>query len=103
MTQQEVIRQDIEQNPSGFQTFEVATMEDDAAPIADWLTELSGTPPLDPGINEVWLFHGTGDTAAQKITSNVFKVNLAGSNAGTLYGRGIYLAERPSKSDEYAQ
>merc|ERR1712187_321410 len=25
----------------------------------------------------------------------------AGSNAGTLYGRGIYLAESCSKSDEY--
>ena len=28
-------------------------------------------------------------------------MDLAGSNAGTLYGRGIYLAEASSKSDEY--
>lgn len=29
-------------------------------------------------------------------------MQLAGSNAGTLYGPGLYLAENSSKSDEYA-
>jgi len=56
---------------------------------------------LDRGANEAWLFHGTNDNAAEKITSGDFLVTLAGSNAGTLYGKGLYLAESVSKSDEY--
>merc|ERR1712079_775839 len=46
---------------------------------------------------------GTNTFAANKITTGNFKINLAGSNAGTLYGRGIYLAENASKSDEYTK
>lgn len=48
-----------------------------------------------------WLFHGTSASGAIGITSSDFKISLAGSAAGTLYGRGIYLAECSSKSDEY--
>merc|ERR1712178_606794 len=56
---------------------------------------------VDSDANEEFLFHGTNDAAAESITKGDFLVNLAGSNAGTLYGRGIYLAESVSKSDEY--
>jgi len=28
---------------------------------------------------------------------------MAGTNAGTLYGKGVYFAEASSKSDEYAE
>merc|ERR1712023_543081 len=56
---------------------------------------------LDSDANEEFLFHGTNDAAADGITRGDFLVNLAGSNAGTLYGRGVYLAESVSKSDEY--
>jgi hypothetical protein len=58
---------------------------------------------LDSDAHEEFLFHGTNDTAADCITKGDFLVNLAGSNAGTLYGRGVYLAESVSKSDEYTQ
>jgi hypothetical protein len=58
---------------------------------------------LDSDANEAFLFHGTNDDAAGKITRGDFLVNLAGSNAGTLYGRGVYLAESVSKSDEYTK
>jgi len=58
-------------------------------------------PDLDDGLNEQWLFHGTSKAGADGITSTDFRLNLAGSNAGTLYGRGVYLAECCSKSDEY--
>lgn len=51
----------------------------------------------------VWLFHGTSTEAATLITRGDFLVDKAGSNAGTLYGRGIYLAESCSKSDEYSR
>ena len=31
-----------------------------------------------------------------------FNINLAGKNAGSLYGRGVYFAENCTKSDEYS-
>ena len=54
----------------------------------------------DKDTNTVWLFHGTSTEAAELITRGDFLVDKAGSNAGTLYGRGIYLAESCSKSDD---
>lgn len=57
---------------------------------------------LDTEANCAWLWHGTNDEAAACITKGDFLINKAGSNAGTLYGRGIYLAESCSKSDEYS-
>lgn len=59
--------------------------------------------PLMPSVNEVFLFHGTSADAAAKITQSNYRVNFAGSHAGTLYGRGIYLAENSTKSDEYTR
>ena len=41
--------------------------------------------------------------AAEAITQEDFRLSMAGSNAGTLFGRGIYLAECVSKSDEYTE
>jgi hypothetical protein len=58
---------------------------------------------LDSDAHEEFLFHGTNDDAAACITQGDFLVNLAGSNAGTLYGKGVYLAESVSKSDEYTK
>ena len=52
--------------------------------------------------SEVYLFHGTKPIAADKITRDNFRVDLAGSSTGTLYGRGIYLGEHCTKADEYA-
>eukprot|EP00929_Paragymnodinium_shiwhaense_P101550 TRINITY_DN64714_c0_g1_i1.p1 TRINITY_DN64714_c0_g1~~TRINITY_DN64714_c0_g1_i1.p1 ORF type:complete len:477 (-),score=60.18 TRINITY_DN64714_c0_g1_i1:715-2145(-) len=57
---------------------------------------------LDPSVNEVYLFHGTKPSAAESIAQSDFLVSLAGSHAGTLYGKGIYFAESCTKSDEYA-
>jgi hypothetical protein len=58
---------------------------------------------LHNDVNEQFLFHGTNDKAAAGITKGDFLVTLAGSNAGTLYGKGVYLAESVSKSDEYTE
>lgn len=57
---------------------------------------------LDPHANSAWLYHGTNDEAAAMISRGDFLIERAGSNAGTLFGRGIYLAESCSKSDEYS-
>ena len=58
---------------------------------------------LREDVNEALLFHGTSEAAAEAITNEDFRINLSGKNAGTLYGRGIYLAESCSKSDEYTE
>jgi len=52
--------------------------------------------------NEFYLFHGTKPSAAKCICESDFLIKKAGSNAGTLYGPGLYFAESSSKSDEYA-
>lgn len=58
--------------------------------------------PLEEAIGEVYLWHGTTPTGAQGITTEGFRLDLAGSHAGTMFGKGVYLAECSSKSDEYA-
>jgi len=58
---------------------------------------------LEDRINEWYLFHGTSASAAMNICSSDFKMRLAGSATGTLYGRGSYLAESITKADEYAK
>ena len=40
------------------------------------------------GVNEHWLYHGTSLDGERGITEGDFRLNLAGSNAGTLYGAG---------------
>lgn len=57
---------------------------------------------LEQSINEWYLFHGTSLKAAQHICQNDFKMRLAGTATGTLYGRGTYLAESITKADEYS-
>eukprot|EP00930_Biecheleria_cincta_P027321 TRINITY_DN19198_c0_g2_i2.p1 TRINITY_DN19198_c0_g2~~TRINITY_DN19198_c0_g2_i2.p1 ORF type:complete len:911 (-),score=114.29 TRINITY_DN19198_c0_g2_i2:7-2739(-) len=58
---------------------------------------------LDSEINECFLWHGTSVRAALKIAQNDYRLDLAGSSTGTMYGNGIYLAESCTKSDEYAK
>lgn len=77
----------------------------DGALTMNHITEkrLSALPSLDSSVNEVWLFHGTTKEASTGIAENDFRLDFSGSNAGTLYGKGIYLAENASKSDEYGE
>lgn len=53
--------------------------------------------------HERWLFHGTTTAAVQGIADRDFLMDLAGTHRGTLYGKGVYLAECSSKADEYAE
>merc|ERR1712216_191597 len=59
--------------------------------------------PLEADVQEAWLWHGTTQKGSEGITNEDFRISLAGSAAGTLYGRGVYLAECCSKSDEYTE
>ena len=56
---------------------------------------------LDENVNEAYLFHGTTPESAQSIARDVFRVDRAGT--GAMFGKGVYLAENASKSDEYAK
>eukprot|EP00418_Pyrodinium_bahamense_P009344 CAMPEP_0179117174 /NCGR_PEP_ID=MMETSP0796-20121207/55016_1 /TAXON_ID=73915 /ORGANISM="Pyrodinium bahamense, Strain pbaha01" /LENGTH=727 /DNA_ID=CAMNT_0020815521 /DNA_START=152 /DNA_END=2335 /DNA_ORIENTATION=+ len=58
---------------------------------------------LDNEVQETWLYHGTTQAGAEGISTEDFRISLAGSAAGTLYGRGVYLAEACTKSDEYTK
>lgn len=58
--------------------------------------------PLDKDFNETYLMHGTNVKAAISIARSDFRIDLAGSTAGTMYGRGVYMAESCTKADEYA-
>mmetsp|Transcript_52169 Transcript_52169/g.124319 ORF Transcript_52169/g.124319 Transcript_52169/m.124319 type:complete len:551 (+) Transcript_52169:65-1717(+) len=58
---------------------------------------------LEKSVNEWYLFHGTNPAAAKAICEKDFTVRRAGSNTGTLYGRGLYFAESITKADEYAK
>lgn len=97
-TRQEEIRRDLEK------------LREDDSEVVDSVDSLktAGCLPdsdlyqLEEGTNSAWLFHGTTEAAAECICRGDFRVNLAGSNAGTLFGHGVYLAESCSKSDEYS-
>jgi len=109
MARREVIRREISEDNEGFQQYVVDTVapqyvEDglSAESIAKSLSEDFAEPLLKEA-NEVFLFHGTSEIAANQIATHDFKVNLAGSGAGTLYGRGLYLAENSTKADEYTR
>jgi len=58
---------------------------------------------LQSGLNEHYLWHGTTPAGAIGISTDGFKLKLAGSHAGTYFGNGCYFAESSSKSDEYAR
>lgn len=58
--------------------------------------------PLDNTLNEVYLWHGTNVRTALAIAQDDFRIDMAGSNVGTMYGSGCYLAESITKADEYA-
>eukprot|EP00927_Polykrikos_kofoidii_P059598 TRINITY_DN54744_c0_g1_i1.p1 TRINITY_DN54744_c0_g1~~TRINITY_DN54744_c0_g1_i1.p1 ORF type:complete len:1022 (+),score=121.94 TRINITY_DN54744_c0_g1_i1:51-3116(+) len=71
--------------------------------LAKHLSGVSLGSDMDAGVNEVYLWHGTSPGAAQAITTDGFRIDLAGSHVGTMYGKGAYFAECSSKSDEYAR
>jgi len=54
------------------------------------------------GDGEVYLWHGTALQSAARICKEGFSLKYSGSKRRLMFGRGIYLAECSSKSDEYA-
>ena len=56
---------------------------------------------LKPEVNETWLMHGTHAGVLLDIISKGMNERFSGSNAGTAFGDGIYLAEDAGKNDQY--
>ena len=52
-------------------------------------------------INEYFLFHGLPHNLAHQIAMQGFDERYAGEHFGALFGKGVYFAETPSKSDIY--
>jgi hypothetical protein len=68
------------------------------------VTRLTGLKLLDKNIvkeiNEVYLFHGTKKANTSAIEANGLDSRLTSDDA--MFGRGVYLAERSTKADQYA-
>lgn len=56
---------------------------------------------LKPEVNETWLMHATHAGVLLDIISKGMNERFSGSNAGTAFGDGIYLAEDAGKNDQY--
>jgi len=57
----------------------------------------------EPGLNEVYLFHGSHPRAVTSIAEGGFDLDLSGSSTSAAYGRGAYFSECSSKADEYSK
>ncbi|CAK0883638.1 unnamed protein product [Prorocentrum cordatum] len=53
--------------------------------------------------NEWYLLHGANPAAAMEICNSDFTIRTAGSNTGTLHGRGLLFADSITKADEYSK
>ena len=56
---------------------------------------------IDSDSNTLWLFHGTSSEALGPICKRGFEARIASD--GGMFGRGIYFAMDPTKSDQYCK
>ena len=62
--------------------------------------EVISTENMAPGLNEMLLWHGTSQEAAEAIAETGFRVQTSGAH-GRRFGDGVYLADDVSKSLSY--
>ncbi len=60
----------------------------------------AGREHFDEGMLLGW--HGASDEAISNIIEKGFNLCCVGTGAGSMFGRGVYLAENSSKADLYA-
>eukprot|EP00908_Phaeocystis_cordata_P020415 Transcript_32076.p1 GENE.Transcript_32076~~Transcript_32076.p1 ORF type:complete len:715 (+),score=179.38 Transcript_32076:1622-3766(+) len=58
---------------------------------------------LTPAASESVLLHGTSSDVLLSVLTNGLNPNLCGTNAGTAFGEGVYLAEDVAKTDHYSE
>eukprot|EP00900_Chrysochromulina_parva_P010550 jgi/Chrpa1/19497/Chrysochromulina_OHIO_Genome00025577-RA len=56
---------------------------------------------MNAGANEAILLHGTSPERLLGLLSTGFNERYSGTNAGTAFGEGVYLAEDVGKTDQY--
>jgi hypothetical protein len=56
---------------------------------------------MKAGANEAILLHGTSPDRLLALLSTGFNEHYSGTNAGTAFGDGVYLAEDVGKTDQY--
>jgi hypothetical protein len=56
---------------------------------------------MEAGANEAILLHGTSPDRLFDLLSTGFNERYSGTNAGTAFGDGVYLAEDVGKTDQY--
>lgn len=66
----------------------------------DRIETVSSEPPLDLGVNEKLLFHGTASAFVERIVANGFDGFMAGAG---IFGTVNYFAEDPGKADQYGR
>ena len=59
--------------------------------------------PVTGETNDYYMWHGTKSEVAEKIAETNFRIDLAGTNVGTMYGKGSYQCESITKADEYTK
>jgi hypothetical protein len=72
-----------------------------APAAASFLTLLPPSQHLTPAASEVLLLHGTSAPVLLSVLKNGLNERFSGSNAGTAFGDGTYLAEDVGKTDQY--
>ena len=107
MTRQAKVKQDIQRlgqrpfmSPGDYTSTHSGPLQGKRCVLADAYSQLPGT--LDASVNEVRLLHGTAPGIVLNIAAEGMNERLSGSNAGTLYGEGTYLADVADKIDQYA-
>ena len=70
---------------------------------ADAAAALPLTTPLQKPLNEVLLLHGTQPGVLFTLLANGMSERFSGTNAGTNFGDGAYLAEDIGKADQYVK
>lgn len=83
--------------------------ECDAYPIQQYsvpsqrvnMSSINGGFPLASQYNEFYLFHGTNDEVAEKITDSDFLIKTAADNGWT-FGQGVYAAEFVNHAQMFA-
>ncbi|EOD33682.1 hypothetical protein EMIHUDRAFT_229417 [Emiliania huxleyi CCMP1516] len=67
------------------------------------LAPSSWSRPPKRRVNEALLLHGTQPGALLSMLANGLNERFSGTNAGTAFGNGVYLAEDLGKSDQYVE
>jgi hypothetical protein len=69
----------------------INSLEVESSKVRGWAPYVGAEPGENEG-NEVYLFHGTSRSLAEKITDTDFLIDVQAAHART-FGEGIYLAE----------